>query len=49
MSVGAPDDDRTSFGDEQSPRHRLSTETVYQGRIWDVVSDRFTLAVGARR
>ncbi len=32
-----------SFGDEQSPRRRLSTETVYQGRIWDVVSDRFTL------
>jgi ADP-ribose pyrophosphatase len=29
--------------DEPSPRRLLSSETVYKGRIWDVVSDRFQL------
>lgn len=30
--------------DEPSPRRLLSTEKVYQGRIWDVVSDTFQLS-----
>jgi 8-oxo-dGTP pyrophosphatase MutT (NUDIX family) len=29
--------------DEPSPRRLLSSQTVYEGRIWDVVSDRFQL------
>ena len=29
--------------DEPSPRRLLSSETVYEGRIWDVVSDCFQL------
>src|ERR671921_1566590 len=29
--------------DEPSPRRLLSTEKVYEGRIWDVVSDSFKL------
>ncbi|MCB5283409.1 MULTISPECIES: NUDIX hydrolase [Micrococcaceae] len=29
--------------DEPSPRRLLSSSTVYQGRIWDVVSDSFQL------
>lgn len=29
--------------DEPSPRRLLSSRTVYEGRIWDVVSDRFQL------
>ena len=44
--MGAPDAQGKAIGDEQSPRHRLSSETVYQGRIWNVVSDRFTLTDG---
>lgn len=44
--MGAPDAQGKPIGDEQSPRHRLSSETVYQGRIWNVVSDRFTLTDG---
>ncbi|WP_427018924.1 NUDIX domain-containing protein [Pseudarthrobacter sp. P1] len=32
--------------DELSPRTRLSSDTVYQGRIWNVVSDTFVLADG---
>jgi 8-oxo-dGDP phosphatase len=30
--------------DAPSPRHLLSTEKVYEGRIWDVVSDSFQLS-----
>lgn len=30
--------------DEPSPRRLLSSEKVYQGRIWDVVSDSFQLS-----
>lgn len=30
--------------DEPSPRRLLSTEKVYEGRIWDVVSDSFQLS-----
>lgn len=30
--------------DAPSPRRLLSTEKVYEGRIWDVVSDRFKLS-----
>lgn len=44
--MGAPDAQGKAIGDEQSPRYRLSSETVYQGRIWNVVSDRFTLTDG---
>ncbi|WP_434991821.1 NUDIX domain-containing protein [Arthrobacter sp. Ld5] len=33
------------FGDEQSPRRLLGTTTVYEGRVWDVVSEQFTLTV----
>ncbi|MBA4100745.1 MAG: ADP-ribose pyrophosphatase, partial [Arthrobacter sp.] len=29
--------------DAPSPRRLLSTEKVYEGRIWDVVSDSFQL------
>ncbi|WP_326964410.1 NUDIX hydrolase [Arthrobacter sp. PL16] len=32
-----------TFGDEQSPRRLLGTTTVYEGRVWDVVSEEFTL------
>ncbi|MCQ9164334.1 NUDIX hydrolase [Arthrobacter sp. STN4] len=32
--------------DAASPRDLQSSETVYRGRIWDVVSDTFTLAPG---
>lgn len=31
------------FADEQSPRRLLDSTVVYQGRIWDVVSDSFQL------
>lgn len=34
------------IADEQSPRRLLHTETVYSGRIWDVVQDRFQLSDG---
>ena len=30
--------------DAPSPRRLLSTEKVYEGRIWDVVSDSFQLS-----
>ncbi|WP_081709856.1 NUDIX domain-containing protein [Arthrobacter sp. 35W] len=33
--------------DELSPRTLLSSHTVYQGRIWNVVSDTFELADGS--
>ncbi|MGG5173019.1 NUDIX domain-containing protein [Pseudarthrobacter sp. J1738] len=32
------------IADSLSPRRLLSTETVYKGRIWDVVSDTFELS-----
>ncbi len=32
--------------DEPSPRRLLSSQTVYEGRIWDVVSDSFQLQDG---
>ena len=34
----------TQVSDAPSPRRLLSTEKVYQGRIWDVVSDTFQLS-----
>ena len=34
----------TQVSDAPSPRLLLSTEKVYQGRIWDVVSDTFQLS-----
>ncbi len=33
----------SSFRDEQSPRRLLGTTPVYEGRVWDVVSEEFTL------
>lgn len=36
-------DDSATFGDEQSPRRLLDTSTVYEGRVWDVVSEEFSL------
>ncbi|MUK03540.1 NUDIX domain-containing protein [Vibrio cholerae] len=36
-------DATSSFRDEQSPRRLLGTTTVYEGRVWDVVSEQFTL------
>ncbi|MHA7287946.1 NUDIX domain-containing protein [Arthrobacter sp. MDT3-44] len=35
-----------TFSDEQSPRRLLGTTRVYEGRVWDVVSEEFTLAEG---
>ncbi|WP_225437348.1 NUDIX domain-containing protein [Arthrobacter sedimenti] len=35
--------DDATFSDEQSPRRLLGTSTVYEGRVWDVVSEEFTL------
>lgn len=35
------------FSDTPSPRRLLSSSKVYQGRIWDVVSDAFELAEDA--
>lgn len=37
---------QSTFGDEQSPRHLRGTSTVYEGRIWDVVSEQFALTEG---
>ncbi|MPY12301.1 NUDIX domain-containing protein [Arthrobacter bussei] len=36
-------DDRATFSDEQSPRRLIDTSTVYEGRVWDVVSEQFSL------
>jgi 8-oxo-dGTP pyrophosphatase MutT (NUDIX family) len=36
--------DDATFSDGQSPRRLLGTTTVYEGRVWDVVSEEFTLA-----
>lgn len=36
-------DDRAMFSDEQSPRRLIDTSTVYEGRVWDVVSEQFSL------
>lgn len=38
--------DGGGFADEQNPRRLISSETVYTGRIWNVVSDSFELAAG---
>lgn len=35
--------DGVALGDEQSPRKLLGTTTVYEGRVWDVVSETFAL------
>ncbi len=35
--------DAAGIRDEQSPRRRLETTTVFEGHIWDVVSESFTL------
>jgi ADP-ribose pyrophosphatase len=37
----------TAVGDSLSPRRVLSSDTVYQGRIWDVRSDAFELSDGS--
>ncbi|WP_307857560.1 NUDIX hydrolase [Paenarthrobacter sp. DKR-5] len=37
------------IADEPSPRRVLSSERVYNGRIWDVVSDTFELSDGGDR
>lgn len=37
------------LSDEVDPRRVLETETVYRGRIWDVVSERFELVDGGAR
>ncbi|MBG6217989.1 ADP-ribose pyrophosphatase [Arthrobacter sp. CAN_A6] len=37
------------FGDEQSPRRLHTSAAVYQGRIWDVVRDEFSLTEGGER
>lgn len=39
MSAAGPQD----FADEQDPRKLLESRTVYEGRIWDVVTDTFSL------
>lgn len=36
------------LGDEPSPRRVLHSESVYDGRIWDVVQDTFELSAGAQ-
>ncbi|WP_028278522.1 NUDIX hydrolase [Arthrobacter sp. H5] len=36
-------DARPVIADVQSPRRLLQSSTVYEGRVWDVVSDTFTL------
>ncbi|WP_422391674.1 NUDIX domain-containing protein [Arthrobacter sp. N1] len=36
-------DDRATFSDEQSPRRLIDASTVYEGRVWDVVSEQFSL------
>lgn len=36
-----------SFADEQSPRRLIRSGIVYQGRIWNVVQDKFRLTEGA--
>ncbi|WDF34465.1 NUDIX hydrolase [Arthrobacter agilis] len=35
--------DDATVGDEQSPRRLLESTTVYEGRVWDVVSEQFRL------
>jgi 8-oxo-dGTP pyrophosphatase MutT (NUDIX family) len=37
---------QAALADELSPRMRLASDTVYQGRIWNVVSDTFVLSDG---
>jgi 8-oxo-dGDP phosphatase len=32
------------FADEHDPRRLIASETLYRGRIWDVVSDTFSLS-----
>ncbi|MGV0111445.1 NUDIX domain-containing protein [Arthrobacter sp. CP30] len=36
-------DDRATFSDEQSPRRLIDASTVYEGLVWDVVSEQFSL------
>lgn len=36
------------LGDEPSPRRVIHSETVYAGRIWDVVQDTFELSTGEK-
>jgi 8-oxo-dGTP pyrophosphatase MutT (NUDIX family) len=43
VSVQVSGDDRATFSDEQSPRRLIDTSTVYEGRVWDVVSEQFSL------
>ena len=38
--------DGEALGDSFSPRRLLSSETVYDGRIWDVVQDTFEYTPG---
>ncbi len=45
--LGGARDNGEKLADVPSPRSLLSSETVYRGRIWDVVSDTFLLAHGA--
>ncbi|MDO5744439.1 MAG: NUDIX hydrolase [Micrococcaceae bacterium] len=40
--------DGEALGDSFSPRRLLSSETVYDGRIWDVVQDTFEFAPGMK-
>ncbi|WP_104182212.1 NUDIX hydrolase [Arthrobacter sp. B0490] len=44
--MGLPGPGSVAFGDEQSPRRLLGTTTVYEGRVWDVVSEQFSLTDG---
>lgn len=46
---GTPETSRNSrqVSDTLSPRRLLSTSKVYEGRIWDVVSDKFQLGEGS--
>lgn len=41
--------DPAQLADTIDPRHVLSSETVYEGRIWDVRSERFELSEGGPR
>ncbi|MHA7142330.1 NUDIX domain-containing protein [Arthrobacter sp. CAL618] len=44
MSQGADmDESAQPLGDQQSPRRLLDSTVVYEGRIWNVVSDTFSL------
>jgi len=46
VPAAAPGTDPEELADQASPRPLLSSQTVYQGRIWNVISDAFVLEDG---